>query len=101
MNREEFTAIVQQIGTTEDEAERRELLAQLSESAGAVFDENTTLTATAEDYRQQNEALRAANMKLFTRLGSDDSGKPEVSDPDPEPERRKFENLFDEKGRLK
>lgn len=100
MDREGFKQLVQQIGLTEDDAQRRALLAQLSDDTISIFDENSALTAQKEQLQSDNEALRAANMSLFIRVGGDPQPDPEP-DPEPVPERRKFEDLFDEKGRLK
>ncbi len=105
MTKEEFNALVQQIGTTESETDRRELLAQLSEGAGADYDNFSEATQKVEQLTNDNETLRSANMKLFLRVG----GKtPEESikdttgaDPEPKEENLKYEDLFDDKGELK
>lgn len=105
MTKEEFNALVQQIGTTESETDRRELLAQLSEGAGADYDNFSEATRQVEQLTNDNETLRSANMKLFLRVG----GKtPEESikdttgaDPEPPKEKLKFEDLLNDKGELK
>ena len=99
MNRQEFTERLQAIGTTEDETQRRELIAQLIEEGGNDYDDHAAAVAARDQALADNEDLRAANMKLFMRVG--DPKKPDV-DPNPNaPEKRKFENLFNEKGGLK
>ena len=69
MTKEEFNALVQQIGTTESETDRRELLAQLSEGAGADYDNFSLAEKQVEQLTNDNETLRSANMKLFLRVG--------------------------------
>ena len=65
-----------------------------------VFDENATLTETNNTYKSDNEKLREANMKLFLRVGEHKSPE-EKPEPDTPPEKRSFNNLFDEKGNIK
>ena len=99
MNRQEHSERLQAIGTCEDEAERRELIAQLIDDAGADYDNHASVTAERDQLLQDNENLRAANMKLFLRVGDHD--EPEDKPGDKPKEKLKFENLFDEKGGLK
>lgn len=100
MNKQEFTERLQAIGTCEDEVQRRELIAQLTEDGGKDYDDHASAVAARDQAQADNESLRAANMKLFKRLG-------DHKDPDPLPgteppkEKRKFENLFNEKGGIK
>lgn len=88
---------IREIGQCEDSANRLELLTQLQEAASADYDRIETLEAQNTSLTSDNEDLRAANMKLFLRIGDhqtppdDDKGK----------EKREFKNLFDEKGRIK
>ena len=105
MTKEEILAKIQEIGTTESETDRREMLAQLSEGIGADYDNFTETTKQVEQLTTDNETLRSANMKLFLRVG----GKtPEESikdttgaDPKPPKEKLKFEDLLNDKGELK
>lgn len=103
MNREEALQYIQEAGTLEDEAERRTRLADLSEGISEVYKENETLQETVKDLEEKNEKLRAANMDLFTRVGIQKTPDEELDngDDEDEPEKRKFENLFNEKGELK
>lgn len=102
MDKETFLQLVTEIGTCEDDANRRALLGQLSNDVGGVFDERDTLTTNNNNLTNDNEQLRAANMKLFLQVGNKtqeqsnrDNG---LQNP---PEKRKFEDLFNEKGELK
>ena len=99
MNKTEFTERLQQIGTCEDETQRREMIAQLIEDGGNDYDDHAAAVAARDQAQADNESLREANMKLFKRIG--DHNNPDV-DPDPKPaEKRKFENLFNDKGGIK
>jgi regulator of replication initiation timing len=103
--KEEVLAKIQEIGTTESETDRRELLAQLSDVIGADYDNFTETTKQVEQLTTDNETLRSANMKLFLRVGGK---KPEESikdttgaDPESKEEKLEYKNLFDDKGELK
>ena len=98
MKKNEFTERLQAIGAEEDEAQRRELIAQLIEDGGKDYDDHAAAVEARDQFMQDNEDLRAANMKLFKRIG--DHKDPEV-DPEPTKEKRKFESLFNEKGGIK
>lgn len=99
MDKAQFTERLQAIGTEEDEAQRRELIAQLITDGGADYDDHAAAVAARDQLQTDNEELREANMKLFKRIGVHD--EPEVN-PDPQPQpKRKFEDLFNEKGGIK
>lgn len=103
MDKEKFLEFIKNIGTTEDEAQRRELLTQLNDEMVGIFDINEKLTNENNTYKDDNEKLRSANMQLFLRVGTKSEDKkeekPDGTKEDPEP--RKFEDLFDEKGGIK
>lgn len=105
MDKEKFAEAIQEIGKCEDEVERRTLLAKLNTDTSAIFDENSTLKSEKEKFESDNEKLRKANMDLFLQVGAkkpDDEFKQDTTGIDDKPaEKRKFENLFDEKGGLK
>lgn len=102
MKKEEFEAKIQAIGTCEDEAQRRTMLAELNNEVGADYDSFTNANTTAETLRSENEELRRANLKLFLMVGNDDEGgNDKQTPPEKENEKLTFSNLFDEKGRLK
>ena len=105
MPREEILAQITAIGTCESEAERRDMLAGLSDEVTAAFDSIDTLTQTNASLTNDNESLRSANMRLFLRLGEQKDDKERFKDEtgldDKKQEKRKFEDLFNEKGGLK
>lgn len=99
MDKATFTERLQAIGTEEDEAQRRELIAQLIEEGGNDYDDHAAAVAARDQLQTDNEELREANMKLFKRIGVRE--EPE-DNPEPKPEpKRKFEDLFDNKGGIK
>lgn len=106
MDKDSFLEAIKQIGTCEDEVERRTKLTELSEGVVNIFDLNTELESKNTSYKEDNEKLREANMQLFLRVGSnkteeelkkDKTGIKEEEEITP----RKFSDLFDEKGNLK
>ena len=102
MDKEEFLNKIKEIGTCEDDAERRTMLAELNDKVGAVFDENISLTETNKSVIDDNEKLRSANQKLFLMVGADKPENQRVEDQtglkQETTEPRKFENLFNNKG---
>ena len=104
MLKQDFLDKITEIGACDDDVQRRELLAQLSDEASKDYDELSTLTETNRTLTSDNETLRSANMKLFLRVGgkeSDDATKDETGIDNKEKEKRSFNNLFNEKGELK
>jgi hypothetical protein len=105
MEKQEVLDLIASIGTCDDEVQRREALATLTEEATALFDASEKLTTSNQSLTADNEKLREANMKLFLRVGESKSGADVMKDStgiDTTPkEKRKFEDLFNEKGGLK
>ncbi len=101
MDKETFLNVIKEIGTLEDDVERRTKLTELSDNISAIFDENYTLTETNKKYAEDNEKLRSANMQLFLRVGENKEESTQAEYEEKEQEPRKFENLFDDKGNLK
>lgn len=97
LTRDEFTARIQAIGTCEDDAERRTLLANLSEDGGETFEHFATIETERDTARSDNEKLRKANMELFLKVGDHPKEKPEPGGG----AALKFEDLFDDKGGIK
>lgn len=102
--KDEIQALIQSIGTCEDEVQRREDLASLSEEFTSLYDTNETLTTTNQQLTADKESLRQANMKLFLRVGeekTEEEIETNIYGNKPEKEKLKFDDLFDEKGGLK
>ena len=104
MDKQAFLDRITEIGTCDDDVQRRTLLAELSEESEKVFDAFASATETSTNLAADNEKLRAANMKLFLRVGeAKDQGEVEKDRTGLEQpkEKLKFEDLFNEKGGLK
>lgn len=99
LTKQQFQETITAIGTCEDEAQRRVLLASLSEDGGSIYDECETSETARTAAENECKNLREANMKLFLQIG--DHAKPQDTPPATEPPKLKYEDLFDEKGRLK
>ena len=100
MTKDDFNTIIQELGTLEDEAERRTRLATLTNNVDDMFNEVEELKTTNEKLVSDNEKLRQANLELFTQVGT--SKNKSDSDIIKESEQpQEFEDLFDEKGMIK
>ena len=102
MDKEAFEAKIKEIGSMETVEEMRAGLGELNNSVGEIYDANANLTEQHESDIKEMEAIRQANMKLFTQLGTDKTSAKQVEEQTglkQEPvERRKFEDLYDDKG---
>lgn len=105
MDKESLITRITEIGTCEDEATRRELLATLQDDVCKDYDEHSSLKETNEQLTKDNEDLRSANMKLFLRMGehktAEELAKAKGAEIPPEEPKKDFKDLFDEKGNLK
>ena len=102
MDKDTFEAKIKEIGSMETAEEMRAGLAEIQNGVSEIYDSNTNLKEQHEHDTIEMEAIRAANMKLFTQLGTDTTPAKQAEEQTglkQEPvERRKFENLFDDKG---
>ncbi len=105
MEKQEFLNRITEIGSCDDDVQRRELLSQLSEEVSKDYENLSTLTETNATLMNDNETLRQANMKLFLRVGEersdDEKRKNETGVEGGTKEKRSFDNLFNEKGGIK
>lgn len=103
MDKEIITSRISAIGTCEDEAQRRELLASFQDDILKDYDEHSALKSANEKLTSDNEALRSANMKLFLRVGEQKSPEETAKEKGfEEPDKKlEFKDLFDEKGNIK
>ena len=102
MDKEGFENKVKEIGSMESVEEMRAGLAELQNGVAEIYDTNATLKEQHEHDTIEMEAIRQANMKLFTQLGTETTPAQQTEEQTglkQEPvERRKFEDLFDDKG---
>lgn len=105
MDKEKLLELIQKAGTTADEVERRSLLADATASIAEVFETDKTLAEENQKLKEDNEKIRQANMDLFLQVGStktkEETIKDETGSETEEPEKRKYEDLFDDKGGIK
>lgn len=102
MDKDAFLEKIKEVGSFETPEEMRAGLAEISQGVSEVFDSNVTLTEQHDNDLKEMEAIRQANMKLFTQLGTEKTPKEQTEEQtglkQESVERRKFENLFDDKG---
>lgn len=108
LSKDEFMAKVQEIGTCEDDVQRKTLLTELSTGVSGIFDDNDTLAKSNKQYEQDNEILRKANMEFWLKstgnpnAGANDGDGADDQDPeDDKDEKLDFKDLFNDKGELK
>lgn len=105
-NKDELIAQIQDLGKAEDIETVRARLAELTNEVSAVYAESENLTQVKEQNENRIRQLESANMDLFLQVGSmkDDKEIKEdqtgIKEEDPTP-KRKFEDLFDDKGGIK
>lgn len=100
MTREELSQALTDIGTATDDAQRRNLITQVTGAVNDLFQANDTLTQANTNFEQQVQQLQGYNMELYLQV----QGQKKPADPIAKEEEKtplKFENLFDEKGELK
>ena len=102
MDKDTFLEKIKEVGTMETAEEMRAGLAEIQNGVSEIYDSNTSLKEQHEHDTMEMEAIRQANMKLFTQLGTEKTPAKQTEEETglkQEPvERRKFENLFDDKG---
>lgn len=105
MDKDALLNLIKDIGTIDDEVERRTKLSNLTDEVTSLYDTRVTLEGEKTKFEEDNEKLRKANMELFLKVGSTKSEEEIQKDTtgiDTEEKKpRKFEDLFDDKGNLK
>ena len=101
MKKEDFNQRINEIGQLEDAVEIREQLVQLSEEISGDFDRLADLETANQNLTSENEKLQSANMKLYLRVTKQKEPEKEKEKTGEPPVKRKFEDLFNEKGGLK
>lgn len=106
MTKDEIIEKLTNIGTVEDEVERRDLLTSVIDEVNGQYDIFESTKTENESLKDENQKLVDYNRKLFMRVNIDET--PETIQQDltgntdsQVKEPRKFEDLFDEKGNLK
>ena len=99
MTKDELTQALTNIGTVTDEAERRQLITQVTAAVNELHQSNETLTQSNSKYKTDMEHLQKYNMDLYLQVQGQKK-EPPVKTPEEKPV-LKYENLFDEKGEIK
>jgi uncharacterized protein YdcH (DUF465 family) len=108
VDRENFLSRIQEIGQCEDVTDRISLLTALSDEVSKIYDDVDslndtikTLNETSTKDKEQIDKLQKANMDLFLRVGTTKTQE-EVNQTstgiEKEPDKRKFEDLFNNEG---
>lgn len=101
MNREELSQALTDIGTVTDEAQRRNLITQVTGAVNDLFQTNDTLTQANTAFEQQVQQLQGYNMELYLQVQGQKKTEPNEKPGGEDKPPLKFEDLFDEKGDLK
>ena len=99
MKKDEFLEKLTQIGTLEDDAARRSMITELSETAGTLFDEVDTLNDAKTKWTEERKQLQGYNMELYLQVQSQKTNPKQETEPEEKP--LQYADLFDENGRLK
>lgn len=102
MDKDAFLEKIKEVGSYETAEEMRAGLAELQNGVSEIYDANAKLTEQHEHDTTEMEAIRQANMKLFTQLGTEKTPAKQAEEQTglkQEPvERRKFTDLYNDKG---
>lgn len=105
MDKEELLSNLSKIGTTEDEVERRTLITGITENINTLYDDYDlrqttidTLNNQITENKEKIQKLQEANMDFYLKLNAQKSpaqqNEGSTGIKDPEPNKRKFEDLF-------
>lgn len=102
MDKETFEQKIKELGSLESAEEMRAGLAELVNPVSELYDANATLKEQHETDTIEMEAIRQANMKLFTQIGSQKSPQQQTEEQTGLKQetvvRRKFDDLLNHKG---
>lgn len=99
MTREELNQALTDIGTVTDDAQRRQLVTQVTAAVNELNQNIDTLTQSNTKFETDMAQLQKYNMELYLQVQGQ-----KKSDPIEKPEEKpvlKYEDLFDEKGEIK
>lgn len=102
MERDELLALINNFRNGQIEEDKKdELLTQISDGVSSVFDTLATVSTARDELTLSNEQLRAANMKLFMKIGEEKKETTEEKVEEERTKKRSFDDLFNEKGEFK
>ena len=99
MDKETFEEKIKELGSLESAEEMRAGLAELVQPVSELYDANANLTSQHDADIKEMEAIRQANMKLFTQLGSQKTPQQQTTEQtglkqEESQPRRSFDNLL-------
>ena len=90
------------IGECSSIEEARSLIIDFQKEVLQDYDDHEKVLAERETFKNENESLRQANMKLFLQIGSTEDNKQEKPiKEETDPDNLTYYNLFNEEGGLK
>lgn len=102
MDKETFEQKIKELGSLESAEEMRAGLAELVNPVSELYDANASLKEQHESDTIEMEAIRQANMKLFTQIGSQKTPQQQTEDQTGLKQetvtRRKFDDLLNHEG---
>lgn len=99
MTREELNQALTDIGTVTDDAQRRQLVTQVTAAVNELHQTNDTLTQSNTKFEADMAQLQRYNMELYLQVQGQKQSNP-IEKPEEKPV-LKYEDLFDEKGEIK
>lgn len=112
MDKDTFLSKITEIGTCEDDVQRRTMLAEIMDSVSQVFDDNAThqetintLNNTITENNERINKLNEANMSLYLRVTEQKSqsqvqqNSTGIREPGEDKEKLTFEALFEKGGK--
>lgn len=99
MTKEEYLSKLSELGTCEDDAQRRVMITEIVDAANAVYNEMDMLKTSNTKFEADNKKLQEYNMQLFLRVGNQKQEQSPIEKT--EQKVRTYANLFNEKGELK
>ena len=100
LTKEELMSKLTDIGTLENDAERRAIITEITNDLTSVYDANETLTASNAKYEADNKKLQEYNMQLFLKVGNQTKKEEKIMEPEVKT-KLKYEDLLNEKGEIK
>ena len=90
------------IGECSSIEEARSLIIDFQKEVLQDYDDHEKVLAERETFKNENESLRQANMKLFLQIGSTEDNKQEKPiKEETDPDNLTYDNLFNEEEELK
>lgn len=100
MDFEQILGRLTEIGTIEDDAERRAILTEVSDGVRVLSESYQNLTTENETLNADKRRLQEHNMQLYLKV-SEQTKQKSPEEEETKTEDLKYEDLFNEKGEIK